>query len=115
MNVLCKGARVEELMDFYTKYVPNVYIPEIAVYMEILQAIEMYDAYEYLPQIWSDLVEFELARKDTLTVKLSFLMAKCDLKEPLLQEAFCLIAKEMIGKYHKILSDERQIMMSNIE
>lgn len=101
-------------MDHYTKYVPSVYIPEISVFMEILNTLDMYESYEYLPQIWTDLVDFEYARKDILALNVSSLMAKCDSKEATLQEAFCLIAKEIIERYQKIISDEKQAMYYDI-
>ena len=46
-------------MDFYNKYVPHIYIPESIVFSDILRSINLYEAYNYLPQIWEDYKDFE--------------------------------------------------------
>ena len=52
---------VEEMnkfMEIYEKYVPHIYIPEPVVISDILNAIQLYEAYNYLPRLWEDLKQF---------------------------------------------------------
>ncbi|XP_054167093.1 protein PTCD3 homolog, mitochondrial-like [Oppia nitens] len=59
-RILCATEDVDVFMtDFYDKYVPNVYIPEPTTFLEILQMIELYEAFRYLPKLREDFKSFD--------------------------------------------------------
>jgi len=53
-------------MKFYTKIVPGVYTPEPGIMEEILKALEINEAVDYVPQLWSDIVMFDQANRENL-------------------------------------------------
>ncbi|XP_022706489.1 protein PTCD3 homolog, mitochondrial-like isoform X1 [Varroa jacobsoni] len=55
-KLLAETEDIDGYMLVYNKYVPNTYIPETSIYIETLQAIDLNDAFRYLPQVWSDIV-----------------------------------------------------------
>lgn len=52
-KLLAETEDIDGYMLVYNKYVPNTYIPETSIYIETLQAIDLNDAFRYLPQVWS--------------------------------------------------------------
>ena len=75
-RLLSNAEDIKIVMQFYEKYVPNVYIPESTVISEILRAIDLYDAYHYLPQLWEDYKNFEYVTNVRLTEELFSLLSK---------------------------------------
>ncbi len=70
-------------MTIYNKYVPHVYIPEPSVMSDILQVIDLYDAYHYVPQIWSDLILFDMMSRLKLVEQVFQIMAKTKVEQSL--------------------------------
>lgn len=102
-------------MEYYDKYVPSVYIPEINVYLEILQTVHLYEEYEQLPRLWTDLVGFEMVRNDVLVNEFTRLMAQYAGADSRLKEQFTLIAKEVMRKYHAATADERMVLYNDFK
>ena len=68
-------------MDYYTKYVPHVYVPESVVISDVLKSIDLYDAHHYLPQIWTDLKNFEYVTTIRLTEEFFGVLSKAKDKD----------------------------------
>lgn len=68
-------------MEIYTKYVPNVYTPDLSLLVEIIQAISLNEAYHYIPQIWSDIGLFNLKNKNQILFPLLDVITKAKLNQ----------------------------------
>ncbi|RWS12838.1 protein PTCD3-like protein [Dinothrombium tinctorium] len=91
-SLLCLSESTDTLMDVYNKYVPNIYIPEAKVMQQILQNIELYDTYHYIPQIFSDITTFQLSFRGDLADTVLTLIAKKKHQDENLQKQFVAIA-----------------------
>lgn len=78
--VTMKYREMDEFMEFYQNFVPNLYIPEISVTLELLKTIEVHLAWKYIPKIWNDIILFEQVRPEVVTELLS-LTAQATLNE----------------------------------
>ncbi|KAG8231248.1 hypothetical protein J437_LFUL005922 [Ladona fulva] len=74
--LMCAMEPLETFMEFYNKLVPTVYIPEPVVMEEILKAIDLNGAIEYLPQMWSDIIIFDQTGRENLLTTLLDIMAR---------------------------------------
>lgn len=57
--LLCNMEPLEVFMEYYSKLVPHIYIPEPAVMEEVIKVVDMNGAAEYFPKLWSDMVIFD--------------------------------------------------------
>lgn len=64
--LLCQTEPLEKFMETYNLLVPNVYIPEPGIMEEILKAIDMNGALEFIPQMWSHMVIFDHTGRENL-------------------------------------------------
>ncbi|KAB0802204.1 hypothetical protein PPYR_04390 [Photinus pyralis] len=76
ITLLCKTEPLEDFMEnVYQKLVPNIYVPEPSVMLDILKYVEANDAINYLPRLWSDIVIFDHAnRENILTLILNIMI-----------------------------------------
>ncbi|KAF4517193.1 hypothetical protein B566_EDAN005625 [Ephemera danica] len=58
-TVICTLEPLESFMQVYNKYVPHVYIPEPSVMEEIVRSVELHEAWDLLPRLWSDILIFD--------------------------------------------------------
>lgn len=86
--MLCTSENIDVFMEIYNKYVPHVYTPEPTMMSEIIQTIDLYDAVQYLPQIWSDIVVFDYVGRIKVINPFLLAMRKANLEEPILQNQF---------------------------
>ncbi|KAH9389686.1 Pentatricopeptide repeat domain [Tyrophagus putrescentiae] len=56
LKLLCSAESFENFMVVYTKYVPNIYTPNIDLIEQILKTIKIYKSLDYVGQIWNDIV-----------------------------------------------------------
>ncbi|XP_069955018.1 small ribosomal subunit protein mS39 [Cherax quadricarinatus] len=62
----CSTLIIEDFMEIYNDLVPHIYTPEPGVMEEVMKAISTHEAFEYLPQLWSDMIVFEHTSRDRL-------------------------------------------------
>lgn len=80
-------------MEHYRKLVPNIYIPEPGIMAEVLQAIELNGATNYIPKLWSDMVLFDHTdRENLLTSILNIMVTNKPADGSVLNEQFAKIA-----------------------
>ncbi|CAG2113807.1 unnamed protein product, partial [Medioppia subpectinata] len=75
-RLLSTSEDIKVFMQYYEKYVPNVYIPEPLVFGDIFRMIELFDAFDYLPTIWEDLKRFEYISQIKLMEDYFYLISK---------------------------------------
>lgn len=93
-SLICASETMEGIMNFYDKYVPNIYVPEPRVVCDILAAIELHDGYEYLPRLFTDIVTFGyLSLEKVLPSLLQVLTKKMSNAD--LQKQFASIAQQI--------------------
>ncbi|KAL1122507.1 hypothetical protein AAG570_002838, partial [Ranatra chinensis] len=68
--LLCETEPMDVFMKFYETLVPNVYIPEPSVMETVLTVVDQNGAWEYLPQLWSDMIQFEHSDREQLLAKM---------------------------------------------
>ncbi|XP_052102008.1 pentatricopeptide repeat domain-containing protein 3, mitochondrial-like isoform X2 [Mytilus californianus] len=60
LTLICQFEHIDKVMEVYHRLTPNVWSPTFSVYYDILGAIDLYDAYHYLPALWSDFIVFRI-------------------------------------------------------
>ena len=76
-KLIVKSESIDKTMEAYYKYVPNIYVPDSSTFIELVEAIELYQADRYIPQVCSDflLLEYYIA-PDNITKFLKILARK---------------------------------------
>ncbi|KAK9871049.1 hypothetical protein WA026_010007 [Henosepilachna vigintioctopunctata] len=102
-NFLILAVNSEPIHDFmenlYNQIVPNIYTPEMGVLEEIIKQVEISGAIEFLPKLWSDVVTFDCARKDTmLKLILDIMVHNEPENDPNLVEKFANIGSDIYEK-----------------
>jgi len=98
----------DELMDFYNKYVPNIYTPEPSVMLGILEAANLYDRYDVLPLLWTDIVSFGMHTRENIVLNLLSMMAK-EKQDDTLQSQFVAIMEDVAEKLDAMENDEERM------
>uniref|UniRef100_A0A131Y211 Small ribosomal subunit protein mS39 n=1 Tax=Ixodes ricinus TaxID=34613 RepID=A0A131Y211_IXORI len=93
-KLLCSTENIDTFFDIYNKYVPNIYTPEPSVICEIIEAVDLSGAVEYLPQLWSDIILFGHYERENVVKAVLEVMAKRK-QEPKLQAQFAVIAADI--------------------
>ncbi|KAK9685760.1 hypothetical protein QE152_g37695 [Popillia japonica] len=98
--LLCQTEPIDTFMEeIYFKLVPHVYVPEPAVMGEILDAIEVSAAMEYIPRIWSDMIIFDHTDREKLINTVLNIMINCHPEDkPDLVEKFGFIAWDIFTR-----------------
>ncbi|XP_068205724.1 small ribosomal subunit protein mS39 [Palaemon carinicauda] len=65
----CSSLSAEEFMEIYHEMVPHIYTPEPRIMMEIISSLKVHDAYQYLPQLWSDIIVFDHASQEKVVAE----------------------------------------------
>lgn len=67
ITLLSQTEPLDEFMEnVYQKLVPNIYVPEPSVMLDILKCVEANDAIEYVPRLWSDILIFDHANRENI-------------------------------------------------
>ncbi|CAN7988894.1 unnamed protein product, partial [Ixodes hexagonus] len=93
-KLLCSTENIDTFFDIYNKYVPNIYTPEPSVICEIIEAVDLNGAVEYLPQLWSDIILFGHYERENVVKAVLDVMAKTK-QETKLQAQFAVIAADI--------------------
>lgn len=70
-TLMMNSTEIDEFMDFYYKFVPNIYTPEMNVIVDLMTMIEAQMGWKYVPKMWSDLILFDQIRTDMVDKLLS--------------------------------------------
>lgn len=54
--LLTKTASLDQLMAVYDELVPHTFVPDSALYSQILNSVFMYDQLHLIPRLWTDIV-----------------------------------------------------------
>lgn len=109
-RLLCQFETLEKIMEFYDKFTPNIWTPNYMGIKDLLQAIELHDGQEHLPRIWSDLMFFELTKREEILNTVFQLMAKEN--RPELVEQFADLAINIADKWlEDIVSDMQPLFL----
>lgn len=94
VSLLCNTEPLEDFMEnVYYKLVPHIYVPEPSVMGEVLQMVEAEGAYEYVPNLWSDMIMFDHVDRMNLLEKILKMISENILeKDDPLREKFAEIA-----------------------
>lgn len=66
-GLLCGAEPLEQFFaETYDRLVPHVYIPEPGIMAEILKQVDVNGALEWLPRLWSDMVQFDHVQREAL-------------------------------------------------
>lgn len=109
--VMCSTAEsFDEFMDLYNKYVPNIYVPEPGIMSEILKSLEVNGAFQYLPQLWSNMIIFDHINRENLLSQILKIMVENEPNKDIeneknLTNEYTKIAWDIWGKY----TDEPQM------
>ncbi|KAI1278016.1 Protein PTCD3 -like protein, mitochondrial [Halotydeus destructor] len=109
-KLLATCETVEVMMDIYDKYVPNIYTPEPSVMGQIVGAIDLYDAHQYIPQLWTDIVTFEHYTRDQVVHPLLAAMAKAPKSD--LQVKLIDVTSDLVKRIDELVKNERTSMVS---
>ncbi|XP_058822135.1 small ribosomal subunit protein mS39 [Topomyia yanbarensis] len=108
LSILCSTETLETFMETYNLLVPNIYIPEAFVMENILKSIDVNCAIDYLPQIWSHMIQFELiGRENLLSLVLQIMLANPP-KDPEMVDRFTVIAWDMFTRLEELIAAERR-------
>lgn len=81
IRLLCMTSTIDKIMEAYSSLTPHIYIPEPAVMTHILQAVELYEAYQHLPRFWKDIKDFRLHMREEIISEVLRIAAKCTVED----------------------------------
>lgn len=90
------------MLAVYEKLVPNIYVPEPGVMMEVLKQVDLNGAVEYVPKLWSDMTIFDHTGRENLIKSILKVMTNngTDIESEL-REIFSCIAWDIYEKISK--------------
>lgn len=103
-TVLCKAEPLETFMETYNMLVPNVYIPEPSVMEDILKCIDVNCAVDYLPQVWSHMIQFDHTGRENLLNLILQIMITNPPENPELVDKFTVIAWDMYKRLEDLIA-----------
>jgi len=114
MRLLCLFEQIDVVMENYRKITPHVYTPSMGALTELFSALELNEGFEYLPELWTDLVFLDQTRNDDMVKRLVGLMAKKkqDLK---LQELFMVAIKDILARIDADSKRRGQMKQLNLD
>ena len=110
VKLLATSESMDQLMDFYEKYVPNTYIPEPEVMKKIIEAAAFHEAYHNIPTLWSDAISFEYATRDLVMSAFISAMADANITDDVIREKFVTITEDLIDRFDNVLNDTRNVV-----
>lgn len=93
-KLLCSTENIHTFFEIYNKYVPNIYTPEPSVVCEIIEAVDLNGATEYIPQLWSDIILFNQYERENVVKAILGVMGRGK-QEAKLQEQFAVIVSDI--------------------
>ncbi|XP_070578304.1 small ribosomal subunit protein mS39-like [Ptychodera flava] len=85
-SLTCQMSPPDKIMEVYKTYVPSAVVPNLSGMMDLLNAVEMYNMQDKLPDLWQDSKEYGHIFSQQLIEQLLYLMAKDDFPSDLQQQ-----------------------------
>ncbi|XP_072493045.1 small ribosomal subunit protein mS39 isoform X2 [Notamacropus eugenii] len=99
-SLLCLMEQVDVTLKWYKELIPSVCFPHSYLLMSLLQALDVGNRLEMIPEIWRDCKEFGLTRRNDLREEMLELMAR-EKHPPELQGAFADCAADIKSTYER--------------
>ncbi|KAK2500869.1 hypothetical protein MC885_021389 [Smutsia gigantea] len=97
-NLLCLMEQIDVTLKWYKDLIPSVFLPHSQTLIDLLQALDVANRLEVIPQIWKDSKEYGHAFRNDLKEEILMLMAR-DRHPAELQVAFADCAADMKSTY----------------
>ncbi|XP_039708299.1 small ribosomal subunit protein mS39 isoform X1 [Pteropus medius] len=104
-NLLCLMEQIDVTLKWYKDLIPSVFFPHSQTLIDLLQALDVANRLEMIPQIWKDSKEYGHTFRSDLKEEILMLMAR-DRHPPELQVAFADCAADIKSTYES--QDARQ-------
>ncbi|XP_027978177.1 pentatricopeptide repeat domain-containing protein 3, mitochondrial isoform X2 [Eumetopias jubatus] len=105
-SLLCLMEQIDVTLQWYKDLIPSVFFPHSQTLIDLLQALDVANRLEMIPQIWKDSKEYGHIFRNDLKEEILMLMAR-DQHPPELQVAFADCAADIKSTYES--QDARQI------
>ncbi|XP_014388349.1 PREDICTED: pentatricopeptide repeat domain-containing protein 3, mitochondrial isoform X1 [Myotis brandtii] len=105
-NLLCLMEQIDVTLQWYKDLVPSVFFPHSQTLMDLLQALDVANRLDMVPQVWKDSKEYGHAFRSDLKEEILMLMAR-DPQPAELQEAFADCAADIRSTFES--QDARQM------
>ncbi|XP_042788846.1 pentatricopeptide repeat domain-containing protein 3, mitochondrial isoform X3 [Panthera leo] len=104
-SLLCLMEQIDVTLKWYKDLIPSVFFPRSQTLIDLLQALDVANRLEVIPEIWKDSKEYGHGFRDALKEEILMLMAR-DRHPPELQVAFADCAADIRSTYES--QDARQ-------
>uniref|UniRef100_A0A667HPE9 Small ribosomal subunit protein mS39 n=1 Tax=Lynx canadensis TaxID=61383 RepID=A0A667HPE9_LYNCA len=104
-SLLCLMEQIDVTLKWYKDLIPSVFFPRSQTLIDLLQALDVANRLEVIPQIWKDSKEYGHSFRNALKEEILMLMAR-DRHPPELQVAFADCAADIRSTYES--QDARQ-------
>ncbi|XP_043324668.1 pentatricopeptide repeat domain-containing protein 3, mitochondrial [Cervus canadensis] len=104
-SLLCLMEQIDVTLKWYKDLIPSVFFPHSQTLIDLLQALDVANRLEMIPQIWKDSKEYGHTYRSDLKEEILMLMAR-DQHPPELQAAFADCAADIKSTYES--QDARQ-------
>lgn len=104
-SLICSMEQIDVTLKWYKDLIPSVFFPHSQTLIELLQALDVANRLEMVPQIWKDSKEYGHTFRDALRQEILMLMAR-DKHPQELQVAFADCAADIKSTYES--QDARQ-------
>ncbi|CAO2605383.1 Pentatricopeptide repeat domain-containing protein 3, mitochondrial, partial [Lemmus lemmus] len=107
-SLICSMEQIDVTLKWYKDLIPSVFFPHSQTLIGLLQALDVANRLEMVPQIWKDSKEYGHTFRDALRQEILMLMAR-DKHPPELQVAFADCAADIKSTYES--QDARQTVL----
>ncbi|XP_055452313.1 pentatricopeptide repeat domain-containing protein 3, mitochondrial [Psammomys obesus] len=97
-SLICSMEQIDVTLKWYKDLIPSVYLPHSQILIGLLQALDVANRLEIVPQIWKDSKEYGHTFREALKGEILMLMAR-DKHSPELQVAFADCAADIKSTY----------------
>uniref|UniRef100_A0A8I6ANP8 Small ribosomal subunit protein mS39 n=1 Tax=Rattus norvegicus TaxID=10116 RepID=A0A8I6ANP8_RAT len=104
-SLICSLEQIDVTLKWYKDLIPSVFLPHSQIFIGLLQAVDVANRLEMVPQIWKDSKEYGHTFRGALREEVLMLMAR-DKHSPELQVAFADCAADIKSTYEN--QDARQ-------
>ncbi|XP_021020134.1 pentatricopeptide repeat domain-containing protein 3, mitochondrial [Mus caroli] len=104
-SLICSLEQIDVTLKWYKDLIPSVFLPHHQIFIGLLQALDVANRLELVPQIWKDSKEYSHTFRDALREEVLMLMAR-DKHPQELQVAFADCAADIKATYEN--QDARQ-------
>lgn len=105
-NLICLMEQIDVTLKWYKDLIPSLFFPHSQALIDLLQALDVANRLEVIPQIWKESKEYGHTYRNDLKEEMLMLMAR-DRHEPELQMAFADCAADIRSTYES--QDAKQI------